>query len=390
MDIHNYKRRLETTLKQVENSEISKKNQNNILEFHNFCFSEGIGMAKIQRYIYDLKKLAEMLKKDFTSCKKEDIQNLMALLEKTSYSHNTKRGFRVALKKFFKWLKKIDDKGVYPEEVRWISTTGRENHHRLPEDLLIEEEVVEMIKNTESLRDRAFIACLYESGCRVSELLTIKVKNISFDEYGAKITVFGKTGSRRVRLISSSPYIQAWLNKHQKADDPESPVWIGEYKGKIVSYTRIREILSNIAKKAGIKKRVNPHSFRHARATFLSNHLTESQLKEVFGWTQASKMAAIYVHLSGRDTDEALLKVNGIKINKETEEQKFKSQKCPRCNTNNESTNKFCKLCGFILDNQMKQEIIKKETEKQGMELLMENLLKDQEIMELIKRKLVQ
>ena len=81
MDVHNYKRRLETTLKQVTNSKISKKNQDDLFEFHNFCFSEGIGSARIQRYIFDLKKLVEILKKDFDKCNKEDIQRLIASIE---------------------------------------------------------------------------------------------------------------------------------------------------------------------------------------------------------------------------------------------------------------------------------------------------------------------
>jgi len=43
------------------------------------------------------------------------------------------------------------------------------------------------------------------------------------------------------------------------------------------------------------KKRVNPHSFRHARATHLANHLREDQMKEFSGWTQADEMGSIYV-----------------------------------------------------------------------------------------------
>ena len=73
-------------------------------------------------------------------------------------------------------------------------------------------------------------------------------------------------------------------------------------------------------------------------------------------------MASVYVHLSGRNTDEALLKVHGKVIIKEESEMKFLDPKeCSRCKTINEPTNKFCKLCGNILDEKIREEIIKKD-----------------------------
>lgn len=64
-------------------------------------------------------------------------------------------------------------------------------------------------------------------------------------------------------------------------------------------------LFKKAARKTKIRKRCNPHIFRHSRATLLAQHLTEAQLKQVFGWTQSSKMASVYVHLSGRDNDDA-------------------------------------------------------------------------------------
>ena len=69
--------------------------------------------------------------------------------------------------------------------------------------------------------------------------------------------------------------------------------------------------------RAGIAKRVNPHSFRHARASNLANFLTEAQMKEYLGWVGDSRMASTYVHLSGRNIDNALFKLNGIKTEDE-------------------------------------------------------------------------
>jgi len=59
-------------------------------------------------------------------------------------------------------------------------------------------------------------------------------------------------------------------------------------------------------------KKVHPHKLRHSRATFLASKLTEAQMNQIFGWKQGSDMPSIYVHLSGRDMDDAILGVYGF------------------------------------------------------------------------------
>jgi hypothetical protein len=106
----------------------------------------------------------------------------------------------------------------------------------------------------------------------------------------------------------------------------------------------------DLKEKTGIKKPVNPHHFRHSRATELAKSFTEAQLCEYFGWMQGSKEAATYVHLSGRDMDDATLKYYGIKNEEETPQSKFKPIDCPRCNTKNSPDSKFCSSCSLGLD----------------------------------------
>ena len=72
-------------------------------------------------------------------------------------------------------------------------------------------------------------------------------------------------------------------------------------------------MLKKLRQRAGVTKRVNPHIFRHARATLFAQHLTDAQLKQHFGWRANSRMASVYIHLSGRDLDPALARLAGIK-----------------------------------------------------------------------------
>lgn len=54
-----------------------------------------------------------------------------------------------------------------------------------------------------------------------------------------------------------------------------------------------------------LKQVFEPHIFRHSRATFYAAVLPEALLKEQMGWTQSTKMAGTYVHLSGKRVDDA-------------------------------------------------------------------------------------
>jgi len=122
---------------------------------------------------------------------------------------------------------------------------------------------------------------------------------------------------------------------------------------------------------------MNFHNFRHSRATYLANHLTEAQMKEFFGWVQASDMASIYVHLSGRDVDKALFKVYGIQKEEKKEESQLNPKKCPRCQETNQFTNVFCNKCGMILDQDLINQKIQQDLERKQADQLIDKFLED-------------
>ena len=392
IDIHNRKRQLERCLERLEKPPISHNNAL-ILKFKDDCCAEGLSEGRIVRCIDHLTRLSEFLGKDFDEANKEDIKKLVSKVETAKsrsgnkeLSVHTKHAIKIVLKKFYKWLKGTDE---YPEEVKWFKCNIKNNNHKIPSDMLTEEDIKALINAALNPRDKAFISTLYESGCRISELMNLRIKDIKFDDIGAQIYVTGKTGFRRVRLVSSVPYLQEWLNRHQQKDNLDSFVWI-KNDGAMLGYNRVRYMLQDIKKRSGIKKEVHPHNFRHSRATYLANFLTEAQMKEFFGWTQSSDMAAVYVHISGRDVDNALLKTYGIKKEEKKQESTLIPQRCARCEQTNEATNKFCKRCGLPLDEETKRTIIKEEMDRKQADQVMEELVKDKEILGLLLRKITE
>jgi len=385
-DLYNHQRRLEREIALLkEDSTISDANKESIMQFVDYAFSQGISKGRIVRYFFDMKTIYRYLGKDFVNANKDDIQALLGRLERSEkYSKSTIRDLKLTLRKFYKWLRKSDD---FPEEVNWFKTHIRYEGIKNPEDMLTESEIARMIDSCVKARDRAFISILYESGCRIGELLALQLNQVKLDAVGALLLVNGKTGFRRVRIIASTPYLIDWLNRHPQKDDLKAYLWITS-RNKRLGYGGVNAILSKAAKRADIKKKVNPHNFRHSRASYLANYLTEAQMKEYFGWTQASNMAAIYVHLSGRDVDNALLKVYGIENHEQKQESVLKPKDCPRCGETNQETNKYCQKCGMPLDQNVVSEIMQRDADRNEADELMDRLLKDQEFKEIFLRKI--
>jgi integrase/recombinase XerD len=368
-DLYDYKRRLELVLRTIKKAKTSDNNRQLLFKYKDDNIANGLSIARCVRVSYDLLRLARLLKKDFDKTNEEDLKKVMVKLEDEDISERTKYDFKVAIKKFYKWLRKSKN---YPKEVEWIRPKFKDRNHKLPEELLTEDDVKKLIQAADNPRDKSFIFTLYESGCRIGELLTLKIKNVDFDEYGAVLLVDGKTGQRRLRVISATNLITEWLNKHPLKNDPEALLWVSrDCDRRKLTYVRIRNMLNYLKKKAKITKKTNPHNFRHSRATYLANHLTEAQMKEFFGWTQSSEMASVYVHLSGRDVDTALLKTYGLEDKRKDESSKLKPVKCIRCDQTNPPINDFCLKCGIVLNEKAKVEVIEKDLKrKQGDEIL--------------------
>jgi len=257
----------------------------------------------------------------------------------------------------------------------------------LPE-VLTEEEVKQMIEVASDDRDKALIQVLYESGCRLGELVGLRVGDVQFDQYGAKLLVRGKTGDRPVRLIQSAPALQHWLEHHEFKEDPNAPLFYAKRRGEArpLSGVAVWARLKKIVEKAGIKKRVHPHAFRHSRFTHLSRQLTDTELMVLAGWRTRS-MCDVYNHLSMRDVEEKLLKIHGVKPEERPEESPLAPKRCPRCQEMNPATNRFCAKCGAVID--LRTAVRLEEARREGDEL-MNKLLEDPEFQAFLAKKIAE
>jgi|Deesub1362B_J571_1020462.scaffolds.fasta_scaffold00148_95 integrase/ribosomal protein L40E len=363
MDIHNQEIILKQENALLRKSSIPEENKRLIEKFQRELVIEGIKTPKLVRYSKTLRTVCERWKnKPFSKWTVEDVKDVLYSIEtdgyevkekvngkivrvKRKYKTHSINEFKKGLRKFFRWYKGETWEGLKP-------LRGEKKEDRKP-DVLSEDEILKMIEARDHPRDKAIIAVGYEAGLRIGELANLQIKHITWNTNGAKIKVHGKTGERVIPIVMAAPYLRRWVDHHPFKDDPEAFVFIGlgtKNHGKPMVYQAFRKVIRQAATKAKIKKKVYPHILRHSRATILANFLTEAQMNIFFGWVQGSDMPAIYVHLSGRDIDNAINKVYGIETEEEKKETKLKPQKCPRCEEMNSPTAKFCQRCGLVLD----------------------------------------
>lgn len=241
-------------------------------------------------------------------------------------------------------------RSINPQLAGCIKTKKTQNNIT-PDQLLTDEEIDCLIQHAPTARDKALIACLSDSGARIGELLSTTIADATFDEHGCLLWLReGKTGARPARLIFASSYLRQWLEIHPMKENTEAPIFCSfREPHSVISRSGLYEQIAAIAKKAGIKKKTNPHSFRHARATDLAKKLkSELKLKAVLGWKANSQMANVYIHLSANDVNAAMLEAEGIKTPEE-EEQKPRVLKCPRCKEIQDKKSAFCFKCGLPL-----------------------------------------
>ena len=179
----------------------------------------------------------------------------------------------------------------------------------LRDKILSPEELGALLRAAESRRDRAIIGILAETGIRVGELCSLRLRDVERLPDGAvRLHVRGKTGVRTVVIFKTVEDLWAYMEHERKGSvEPDAPLFTTR-DGRLLRPKAVRVMLARLAKKAGLKRTVHPHMLRHTRMTQLARVLTEQELKIVAGWSMTSKMPAVYVHLSGRDAEAALRK----------------------------------------------------------------------------------
>jgi integrase/recombinase XerD len=135
----------------------------------------------------------------------------------------------------------------------------------LAERILSESEVLRVIEAAAEGRDRIMLRFLYESGCRVSELIRLTWQNLQARDDAGQVRIFGKGSKTRVVLLTQKLWADLMaLRGYALAD---SHVFRSRRSGQQLNRSDVNDLVTKCAAKAGIQGNVSPHWLRHAHAS---------------------------------------------------------------------------------------------------------------------------
>lgn len=259
----------------------------------------------MEAYADDLKKL-ENYSSLFLGYQAPDkfsfkqLQNFVEWIATMGFSATTQARVISGIKTFYKFLLLENDIQQNPSELLETPKIAR----KLPVYLSIEE-IDNMLSNidrstSEGERNYSMLETLYSCGLRVSELTSLKITDLHLNDYYVKVVGKGNKerlvpiGKNAVKLIKS--YISSVRSQIKTKKGCEDILYLNR-RGAALSRVMVFYIIKDLAKKAGIKKVLSPHSFRHSFAT----HLVEGgadlrAVQEMLGH-ESITTTEIYTHL---------------------------------------------------------------------------------------------
>lgn len=201
----------------------------------------------------------------------------------------------------------------------WLSARRPRSSRKLP-NVIGEDEMARLLsairgRTAKELRDRAILYTLYATGCRVSELCDLGLKDLDL-EAGRCVVVGKGNKSRIVRLAPVAAQAIREYVEHGRPfllgeeDDPGF-AFISIH-GERINRTRVAEVIDRARQRAGLTARVTPHTFRHSFAThLLRNGADLLHVKDLLGHANVGT-TQVYIHLCREDLDRAYAKAHPL------------------------------------------------------------------------------
>lgn len=270
----------------------------------------------IAAYEQDVQKLAgffseERNSKNPRSLKYEDLTDFIIFLNDLGLGARTQARIISGVKAYFKYLLLEDVIKDDPSEL----IDGPKLSRKIPDVLTYDEisQLIDTIDLSESHghRNKAMLETLYASGLRVSELINLRLSNY-FPDVGF-IRVIGKNNKERIVPIGESAIeqINIYLDHYRKQQSNvqkgfEDHVFLNR-RGKMLTRVMIFTIIKNAKIKAGIDKKVSPHTFRHSFATHLVEGGADLRAVQDMLGHESITTTEIYTHLDNQYLRDVIL-----------------------------------------------------------------------------------
>ena len=287
-----------------------------INDFENFLrFERNFSENTLDAYLRDIKKLRDYAEFDLENTGPfeityENIQEYLFQLSKKKFSERSQARWISSIKSFFKYLVEDEFRTDNPTTL----LEGPKLGLYLPDTLSFEDvnRIIAVIKNDTDLgrRNHCMVEVLYGCGLRVSELIDLKISNINFKESYLKVEGKGDK-SRFVPMASFTSklikdYIRDIRSKYKINKKCEDILFLNS-RGSAMSRVIVFIIIKELTEKAGINKKISPHTFRHSFAThLLQNGADLRYIQEMLGHSSITT-TEIYTHLKNEELRDVIL-----------------------------------------------------------------------------------
>lgn len=278
-------------------------------------FERNFSENTLDAYIRDIKKLKDYAIGDLENTGPEKItydnlQEYIFTLSKQKFSERSQARWISSIKAFFRYLLEDEIRDDNPSTL----LEGPKLGLYLPDTLSLAdiEKIIQAIEISSDLgkRNHCIIEVLYGCGLRVSELIDIKISNINFKENYIK--VIGK--GNKTRFVPLAEYTAKLLKEYindvrskSKVNKKYEDTLFLNSRGTSMSRVIVFIIIKELTDKAGVSKKISPHTFRHSFAThLLQNGADLRYIQEMLGHSSITT-TGIYTHLKTEELRDVIL-----------------------------------------------------------------------------------
>ncbi|WP_160138013.1 site-specific tyrosine recombinase XerD [Chryseobacterium sp. c4a] len=286
-------------------------------------FERNFSDNTLDAYVRDIKKLKDYAEEDLAnvgpdSIGYENLQEYIFNLSKQKFSERSQARWISSIKAFFKFL--LEDE--YREDNPAALLEGPKLGLYLPDTLSLPDinRIIAAIEVNTDLgkRNQCIIEVLYGCGLRVSELIDLKISNINFKEQYIKVhgkgnkTRFVPLADYTAELLES--YIKEVRSKGKINKKYEDTLFLNS-RGTSMSRVIVFLIIKELTDKAGVNKKISPHTFRHSFAThLLQNGADLRYIQEMLGHSSITT-TEIYTHLKTEELRDVILSYHPRNVN---------------------------------------------------------------------------
>ena len=270
---------------------------------NDISFKSGLTKDTILAYKSDLKIFLTWLEHDkikFSSADRIIINNYLAERLDKGTSVSTVQRIITCIKSFYSFL--FENKIIDNNPAQLIENPKK--RRKLP-TIISEDEVEKLlespdVKTSTGLRDKCILELLYSAGLRISELLNIRVNQISKEKPFLKIK--GKGNKERLVPIGSSAMnlLMLYIDTYRANLKPSNHIdmlFLNE-NGSIITRQACWEMIQKYATVSLINKKISPHNLRHAFATHLLNNGADLRTVQMLLGHASLSTTQIYTHIA--------------------------------------------------------------------------------------------